>query len=721
MGGGISRGWINLSCGDNIEFDRFYDKDENYILLPNKEEFPTNKYTINIWDAKSPEENMLLENYTFYFEFGQIKEDGSGIFKYPSFDADSIIYFMQQYSPDSITIIGETPQELDDLLITEPELGAGLQVEQLQRINLENYLSYWEIYEEVVYVEDNYELALLASTYASLINSPLIIQGTELDADKNFEGKRVICVGPVSRSCDATYTLEELQQSYVDLTNTDKIILINPQDLNIKVEEEFQPEKSTNPIYEIYSKTSLASSILASAKHEIIIPIKNNSVIEIDNALERGAERFDIGKGFLTVFGTSDHIESLVETTIEYLSGNCTYNGYADIVKYSVLNEEEDKIFDLAPGRIFGLTISDISSYVNRVLFYNKLPKSNSVVSLSSETSIANAEAYQKLFQSLGYNSSKVISYDSCCPRPSPEDYADKFFIYFEDHGNHDRLGISSRDWPLLKNTFILGTGCSTCIYRDYKKPFLMCSQAIRKGAIGYFGMVEGGGNPNLQYRTSNLFTNKTLGEAYLATISPELFEAFGLIGDPTLRLDPPHSFPHSEINKIEEDHYEINLKVAKIPVNFSYIERLFTGETELNIDTNTLIFSSSSRGNDIKISFNQVYTNMILYENGTWHIYPEDRWQHFKIYIRVGPVQSKKNYSSIEVSGNFINYCREIWDCEYPYTCDYCAGLRSEEWIEGRKYLWIYLGQADSFELPFNVPDTGELFETIKFEIRTI
>ena len=53
-----------------------------------------------------------------------------------SFDADSIIYFMQQYSPDKVTIIGSTPQELDNLLVADPELGAGLSINQIKRIRL---------------------------------------------------------------------------------------------------------------------------------------------------------------------------------------------------------------------------------------------------------------------------------------------------------------------------------------------------------------------------------------------------------------------------------------------------------------------------------------------------------------------------------------------------------------------------------------------------------
>ncbi|MBU3913689.1 MAG: hypothetical protein KKE50_06370 [Nanoarchaeota archaeon] len=204
------------------------------------------------------------------------------------FDIDSSIYFMQQYSPDKVTIIGQTPQELDNLLIASPELGAGLQQNQIQRINPQDYRGYWQSYNSAVYVEDNYELALLASTYASLINAPLVIEGTSNDNPSVLDGRNLICVGSVSptQGCSETYNLEQLQQKYVQETNTNKIILVNPNDLNIKVTEEFQPEKSANPINEIYSKTSLAAPILASAKKEIIMTSKDSNPLQIDNELE---------------------------------------------------------------------------------------------------------------------------------------------------------------------------------------------------------------------------------------------------------------------------------------------------------------------------------------------------------------------------------------------------------------------------------------------------
>jgi len=214
-----------------------------------------------------------------------------------AFDIDSSIYFMQQFNTEKVKVIGEIPEELNNLLIAEKEFGAGISQENIKRIDVENYLSYWESYEDIVYVQEDYELSLLASTYASLLNAPLIIAGTELDRDENFEERNIICVGNVLRQCNENYNLETLQEKYIEMTEfydgnkTDKIILTNPNDLEIFVSEEFQPEKSTNPIYEIYGKTSLASPILASAKHEVIITTRESDYEKVDEKIEREVGR----------------------------------------------------------------------------------------------------------------------------------------------------------------------------------------------------------------------------------------------------------------------------------------------------------------------------------------------------------------------------------------------------------------------------------------------
>ncbi|RLI99339.1 MAG: hypothetical protein DRP06_03645, partial [Candidatus Aenigmatarchaeota archaeon] len=211
-----------------------------------------------------------------------------------AFDIDSAIYFMQQYSSSKVTIIGNTPTELDNLLTAAKPLGAGLTSTQITRIYPTNYLTYWKSYKSIVYVDDNYELALMASVYASLINAPLIIKG--YNDNINFDSLEVICVGnPSTSKCDKKYSLEAIQKEYLSKTNTDKFMLVNPNDLSIKVTQTFTPEKSGSSISELYTKTSLAAPILASAKHELILSTTETDYQKINDYLKVNLAELYIG------------------------------------------------------------------------------------------------------------------------------------------------------------------------------------------------------------------------------------------------------------------------------------------------------------------------------------------------------------------------------------------------------------------------------------------
>jgi len=267
------------------------------------------------------------------------------------FDADSIIYFMQQYNARNIVIVGETPPELDMLLIANPELGVGISEERIKRIRVDDYLSYWQDFNDVVYVENDYETALIASVYASLIDAPLVIKNTNFGSALNF--KNVICVGDVDIQCDEHYDLAGLQEKYADLTNTDKVIIVNPNDLNIfysipeimikactaiGFECDFKPEKSNEAINNLYIGTSLASPILASAKHEIIITINDRDYKVVNNHIKNEVERL------IPYIFESDR------TTRELDFSN------TDIFAYDLVTEEEKPLTSFINAQGFSLS-----------------------------------------------------------------------------------------------------------------------------------------------------------------------------------------------------------------------------------------------------------------------------------------------------------------------------------------------------------------------------
>jgi subtilisin family serine protease len=220
-------------------------------------------------------ESVFVKSYNEGWEYYLYGKDN--FIEVSAYDADGIVQFMQDYNSESAVIVGSSSSEINNLLIAEKDFGVGLDVSEIRSIEVENYLSYWEEFNDIVYVEDNYSLALVASTYASLINAPLIIAGGSVDDDDIFTNRNVVCVGSVNRDCDESYDIKELQIRYKDLTFSNKIMLVNPNDLDMSVKSNYQSEKGAYKITEAYGKQSLASPFLASAKYEVVVEVFEGS------------------------------------------------------------------------------------------------------------------------------------------------------------------------------------------------------------------------------------------------------------------------------------------------------------------------------------------------------------------------------------------------------------------------------------------------------------
>jgi len=206
-------------------------------------------------------------------------------------DADSVIYFLQQYLPDRLYYVDSNMDNDLDNLLTLEGFGAGLSSEKIRKINLTDYLDFWKDYKEVVFCENNYTVALIASAYSSLINAPLIIEESGLDSLNNIKNKKIICIGNLNKKerCSISYSLEEIQHLYIELTKTNKIIIVNPDDLTIKSKNSYTNPYKTDKIGNIVqflTKNSLAAPFLAAAKKEIIFPINSRNSFELDNKLD---------------------------------------------------------------------------------------------------------------------------------------------------------------------------------------------------------------------------------------------------------------------------------------------------------------------------------------------------------------------------------------------------------------------------------------------------
>jgi len=612
------------------------------------------------------------------------------------YDADSILWFLEQYKAQKVTAIGNLPEELVGLIN-----GRGLTP---IIISPDNYLDYWSSFDTLVYVQDNYELSLMASTYASLHNAPLIIQNSSFDKPELFKDRKVIGVGacPAGITCQAQYTLEQLQKQYVQETNTDKIILVNPNDLDIKVTEEFTPEKSSGTITELYSQTSLAASILASAKHEVIITKEfevigdsfeksqlNDLVLSIDNFIDNKFQEFNINEGYLTIMGTPDAIENRFYYNLE--SSNI-YN--ADVGKYATL--DEDAILELAVGRIYGISISDVSSYVSRAIFNDKIKSGEKIFLATADFPTYTAETlgYLEVYPNYGYDIESVIEYVKHEPSLTSANFENKLLVQYRDHAGRQSLGLfNSMDLPYLDNTFFLATSaCSTCLFHEFKKPSLFCMQALRKGSLGYTGFVtSGGGNENYQHAISAFSQRLPIGDVWkensISNLIPFYSEdgfksAFGLLGDPTVKLDFTSEFPESKLIKVSNQDYIVDLKIVKIPFDV-----VFKGE---NFNDYAYISSPSTR------DYNLFITNMRVLNYP--FVYPPE--MTLRGFIKLGPFQ-RNLYNTVEFEDPDIN-----------------GKIFEREVIDDVEYLWIFF-EADRY-FDYNIMESEGIFQTyeMKFSI---
>jgi len=615
----------------DLEIKYFNDDENKWISLPSNIDVVNNKLITEIshfseFGPAVSEESINQQNQVFIISDKNWKNifqlipltiwtQSSELHKQPllifheeesSFDGDSIIHFLQQYNTDKVTLVGNTPAEFDNLLVADNGFGVGLSTNQIQRISPKIIIDYWNSYDSIVYVEDDYKPAMLASTYASLINSPLIIQNGILDTPSNFENKNVIRIGnvqcPADATCDEQYTLKELQQKYIELTNTDKVILVNPNDFAFYINEEFTPDLSGNSISQIYGKTSLAAPILAAAKTELILFYDNvDSTIEkngycsrtniepiiedIETTLNENVNSLPLNLNYLTIIAAPNAIPDS-----EYMGGGHCVNEAQHGQRWAT---DRRLIENTKTGRIYSLTISDVSSYIARSVFYDSLINNIYGEELTGQTITSSIREGHDAFYIrsggiINYLTKSIGYHTNCILRglgvSQPQDYvdeelmncesvssselipidslSDRQFIINYGHGNPEGWAdyLTAENLPDLSLSYMHAFSCSTAYFWKASTRSGASSQAnrfaaqtLRRGAMGYHGLVGPGSDTNecpdciahaAYLGLGKLLTEQgvTLGELdkYLIdTMKPNApnIEFFTLLGDPTLSL----------------------------------------------------------------------------------------------------------------------------------------------------------------------------------------
>ncbi len=539
-------------------------------------------------------------------------QEGSELKKYPvliyheednGFDADSAITFLRQFNAKKVVLVGNTPEELDNILIadgytymleaeaapltpslspvtgrpiadippvrrdeiTAPARGIDLTPDWLTRISPDDYARYWSNYNIVVVSEDNYQLGLLASVYASYLNAPLFFEG-RVPSDVSLARKRIITVGSTSYTGEEAYTLEQLERKLLELYPTDKIMLVNPNDLSIWETKEqgyniFRTLLSRAQINELYSKTSLSAPLLAAGKKEIIFSTTETGHREIDSFIDRKIRELRLNPEYLTIMAAPIAVQMDKPGSFE--------GDYEEIDNHIYGDVDSDGFQDLAVGRIFSLTSSDISAYIARDLFLDSLPKAESFATLTAN-SFPQHKVYAKeadrVLDAAGLAKQSVYiegegSFDA------ERDMERKMFVAYQGHGNTASAGITTSGLRIKKvkmqPMISIAETCLTCAYTRAKEnevvhpESLLCANMLRHGAMGYVGSIDevsAAGTKFVPMVAEELAKGMDSGHALkafkakteiykrnlaLATLFPETpyDEYFVLIGDPTIRL----------------------------------------------------------------------------------------------------------------------------------------------------------------------------------------
>jgi len=241
-----------------------------------------------------------------------------------NYDADSIYHFIDQYSAGSLVSIknyGTGTTVLDNIKISKKVKPRTWWQGQWQEKGLFVVVGY-----------DNYKEGLIAAQLAAYLNAPLVFVGVNSDELKGllipkdgkedeYSPKTIITVGDIGImfseiasynpvlsydesnrrimrnlpiSSVATFSIEQLQDFILYLTDSNKVILINPNDIKETTSETEQIGEFTNypnryyedldfetnyghELHKLYYKDSLAAPILAVAKDELIVLSENEA------------------------------------------------------------------------------------------------------------------------------------------------------------------------------------------------------------------------------------------------------------------------------------------------------------------------------------------------------------------------------------------------------------------------------------------------------------
>ena len=462
-------------------------------------------------------------------------------------DLDPIIHFLNEYNTSYVTYCGDISQDVIS------HLNLTFNVNQMF-----DYFSYFNNIEKVIIVQDNYELALQASCYASLLGIPLIIEGYNDNID--LSDKYLVGVGNTTTPCDEYFDSDQLQTEYLSASGTDKIVLTNTADLDeffVSIGGPIPMEWETGSVNNLFYRLSLASPFLSAAKKQLLLPYTgiDKSVEAIDLFLENFINnKLMSTPGSLTIMAGPNQIPQAKYGNFHMRDSSSTFmvNVQTDGAIYADLNKDYYQDFKI--GRIYSFSVSGTSTNIARSLFYNKLYQPNNFTVFNSFHNMAadgynNALFIENLFTALGYNNkSFTLQYSETV---DIDILKDNVFYSYHGHGSvaggNNSLNTNnirnSKIW--LSSTVGVGSAClmnsydSAVSYENSNYPpwsvsFLYGAEMIRRGSIAFLGATDPASSNsdvcmNFSYRLCN---GMNLGDAFMGA------SRIGCI-DYVLKIDP--------------------------------------------------------------------------------------------------------------------------------------------------------------------------------------
>ncbi len=273
-------------------------------------------------------------------------EESNGI------DVDAIIEFLKQYNPKKVTLVdkGYSNPELGNLLVGEGKHGVGLPKSSIETISPSDYLSFWSSFDNLIYCEDDYELALPVSVYASHRDIPLIIENSVLEPLTEIKDRNILCVGEVANPerCDEIVSLQTIYDSYCQEASCSKQIYVNPDDLNDFKLIPLQPSYTSGKITHLFQKNSLLAPFLAAAKEEIIFPLQKGDFPSVDMEIYTNLLKYS--KASEPVY-KSYHLGS--EYSEGYISESNDYYYAKDSLELKIPNQISEEIASASDIKLY--------------------------------------------------------------------------------------------------------------------------------------------------------------------------------------------------------------------------------------------------------------------------------------------------------------------------------------------------------------------------------